>query len=166
LAAPIGNRFWEARGRHGRLPSFASPEQLWETATDYFAWCEENPLYEDKLVTFQGDAKHEPCAKMRAMTENGFCIFAGCSLSTWHLYCLKEDFSEVAGTIKQIIRDQKFSGAAADLLNANIIARDLGLADRTVSVFSGQIEATDISARDLVESKLDELAKRAKAATE
>ena len=32
--------------------------------------------------------------------------------------------------MKQIIKTQKFEGAAAELLNANIIARDLGLADK------------------------------------
>nr|WP_261640834.1 DNA-packaging protein [Erwinia mallotivora] len=31
---------------------------------------------------------------------------------------------------EQIIYNQKFTGAAADLLNANIIARELGLADK------------------------------------
>ena len=31
---------------------------------------------------------------------------------------------------EEIIRRQKFEGASADLLNANIIARDLGLADK------------------------------------
>ena len=32
--------------------------------------------------------------------------------------------------MEEIIRQQKFEGAAANLLNANIIARDLGLADK------------------------------------
>ncbi len=32
--------------------------------------------------------------------------------------------------IKETIFTQKFEGASADLLNANIIARDLGLADK------------------------------------
>lgn len=34
--------------------------------------------------------------------------------------------------VEQIIRQQKFEGAAAELLNPNIIARDLGLADKKV----------------------------------
>jgi hypothetical protein len=32
--------------------------------------------------------------------------------------------------VEEIIRTQKFEGASADLLNPNIIARDLGLADK------------------------------------
>ncbi|HFU7895746.1 TPA: terminase small subunit [Escherichia coli] len=35
-----------------------------------------------------------------------------------------EDFCGVTTRAEQVIYDQKFSGAAADLLNANIIARD------------------------------------------
>ncbi|WP_290688531.1 terminase small subunit [Haematobacter sp. UBA3484] len=41
------------------------------------------------------------------------------------------DLSEVITRVEQIIRTQKFEGAAADLLNPNIIARELGLADKT-----------------------------------
>ena len=40
-----------------------------------------------------------------------------------------KDFSKVIRDIKDIIEVQKFEGASAGLLNANIIARDLGLAD-------------------------------------
>lgn len=97
---------------------------------DYFEWVDDNPLWEDKLVTFQGDATHEPVAKMRAMTIGGLCIFLDISQHAWGEYRNREDFGPVAKKIEDIIRNQKFSGAAADLLNANIIARDLGLVER------------------------------------
>src|SRR3990167_9704059 len=116
MAAPKGNRFWEARSRHGRLPKFESPEQLWEACTDYFEWVEQNPLWEDKLVTFQGVATHEPCAKMRAMTIGGLCIFIDIAVSTWAEFRTKEGFSAIVTRAEQIIRSQKFEGAAAELL--------------------------------------------------
>src|SRR5262249_49689046 len=100
-------------------------------ATDYFEWVEANPLYEDKLVTFQGEATHEPVAKMRAMTLGGLCIFLDIARRSWDEYASRQDFLPVCGKIAEIIRSQKFEGASADLLNANIIARDLGLADKT-----------------------------------
>jgi len=40
-------------------------------------------------------------------------------------------FSTVIADIEAVIKSQKFQGAAAGLLNANIIARDLGLADKS-----------------------------------
>jgi hypothetical protein len=131
MAAPVGNKFWEARSSHGRAPIFASPEDLWTACVEYFDWIEANPLYEDKLVTFQGMAKHEPCAKMRAMTISGLCIFLDISPKTWAEYREREDFTPITSRVDEIIRTQKFQGAAADLLNPNIIARDLGLADKS-----------------------------------
>lgn len=131
MSAPLGNQFWKARSSHGRKPIFPDPENLWDAACQYFDWVDANPLYEDKLVTFQGMASHEPVAKMRAMTISGLCIFLGISQQAWSEYRLRDGFGEVTREIEDIIRDQKFTGAAADLLNANIIARDLGLADKS-----------------------------------
>lgn len=126
-----GNRFWEARSSHGAKPKFANPDDLWAACCEYFEWVEANPLYEDKLVTFQGAATHEPVAKMRAMTIQGLCIFLDVTHDTWTEWRkTRSDLSEVISRAEAIIYQQKFSGAAADLLNANIIARDLGLAEK------------------------------------
>ena len=156
-AAPVGNRFWEARSSHGRKPIFASPEALWASCHEYMVWVEENPLLEDRLVTFQGAATHEPVAKMRAMTIGGLCIFLDIDRTTWLEYGRREGFSKVTREIEEIIRDQKFTGAAADLLNSNIIARDLGLADK--SEFTGKdgeaLLAPDSTSRDLARAVLD-----------
>lgn len=130
MAAPLGNRFWEMRSSHGRNPTFRDPEDVWSAACEYFEWVEENPLYEDKLVTFQGVATHEPVEKMRAMTISGLCLFLDIGRSTWEGYRTKEGFSGIVTRVEDVIREQKFTGAAADLLNPNIIARDLGLADK------------------------------------
>jgi len=42
----------------------------------------------------------------------------------------KEDFLTVITRIEEIIYEQKFTGSASGFFNANIIARDLGLADK------------------------------------
>ena len=131
MSAPVGNRFWEARSSHGRKPIFEAPDALWEASSEYFEWTEVNPLYEDKIVTYEGVATHEPMAKMRAMTISGLCLFLDISRRTWDDYKVRKDFIPVCERVEQVIRDQKFGGAAANLLNANIIARDLGLADRS-----------------------------------
>lgn len=126
-----GNRFWEARSSHGAKPKFERAEDLWSACCEYFEWVDANPLWEDKLVTFQGSATHEPVAKMRAMTIQGLCIFLDVSFETWCEWRKsRSDLSDVIARAEAIIYQQKFSGAAADLLNANIIARDLGLAEK------------------------------------
>lgn len=126
-----GNRFWEARSSHGAKPKFNNPDDLWSACCEYFEWVENNPLYADQLVTFQGRATHVPVAKMRAMTIAGLCIFLDVEMSTWAEWRKnRSDLSDVISRAETIIYQQKFSGAAADLLNANIISRDLGLADK------------------------------------
>lgn len=161
MAAPKGNQFWKARSSHGRAPIFPNHDALWEACAEYFEWVEENPLYEDKVTSFQGINTHEPVAKMRAMTIGGLCIFLDIARPTWDDYRKNKDFSAVCTRAEEIIRDQKFSGAAADLLNANIIARDLGLADKSelTGAGGGAIETTETSSRDLAKAIASLLAK-------
>lgn len=146
-AAPVGNQFWKARSSHGRNPIFPSPQALWEAACEYFEWVEANPLWEAKAFAHQGVVTIERLPKMRAMTLGGLCLFLDIDRKSWDNYAAREDFFPITRAIDAVIRDQKFSGAAADLLNANIIARDLGLADK--SEFTGKdggpIETKDVS---------------------
>ena len=131
MAAPKGNQFWKARSKHGRDLIFKNPETLWPSCCEYFEWVEANPLYEDRLFSYQGEVVHEPAAKMRAMTLDGLCIFLDVSFQTWLNYKKREDFLDIIGRVENIIRVQKFTGAAAGLLNPNVIARELELADKS-----------------------------------
>lgn len=131
MTAPFGNRFWEMRSTHGRTPKFETPEALWSACVEYFDWVEANPLYESKAFAYQGIVTVKEMPKMRAMTIASLCIFLDISVQNWHEHRAKEDFSEVTSRVDEIIRTQKFQGAAADLLNPNIIARDLGLTEKS-----------------------------------
>lgn len=130
MPAPEGNRFWEARATHGRDKIFSTPEMLRESCLEYFQWVEEHPLYESKAFHNQGEITYAELPKMRAMTMSGLCIFLGICQNTWTNYKQDNDLLRVIKEAEQIIYTQKFTGASADLLNANIIARDLGLAER------------------------------------
>jgi hypothetical protein len=150
MAAPLGNKFWEARSSHGRKPIFATPDDLWAAAVEYFQWVEDNPLYEAKAFAYQGDVKIENMPKMRAMTVTGLCIFLDIDRTTWGEYGKREDFSIITARVEEVIRTQKFEGASADLLNANIIARDLGLADKSELDVKGSLQTVsdeDLDAR-------------------
>lgn len=139
MAAPHGNRFWLLRSSHGRNPIFLSPDALWAACCEYFEWVEANPLYEAKLTSYQGANTIESLPKMRAMTIDGLCLFLDIDQTTWRDYGAKEDFSRVVSQAENVIRSQKFAGAAADLLNPNIIARDLGLRDKQDLEHSGGV---------------------------
>lgn len=141
MSAPIGNRFWEQRSKHGRSKRFETPEELWEEACEYFKWCEDNPLIE---VDFKGkDAMEVHIPKMRAFTWDGLELFIDMySLRDYKTNEKYKEFSQVISRIDKIIYNQKFTGAAAGFLNPNIIARDLGLADKKEVDNSGVINIT------------------------
>lgn len=146
MAAPKGNQFWKARTKHGRDKLFASAEALKEACIEYFEWVEANPLWEAKLTSYQGKSEIEYIPKIRAMTIDGLSIFLDIDNSTWHRWKEDKDFCNVVEWAEKMMRDQKFSGAAADLLNSNIIARDLGLADKNelTGKDGGAIEVSQI----------------------
>jgi len=140
MAAPKGNKFWELRSKHGRDKLFSTPELLWEAACEYFDWCHDNPLYETKAFAFQGEITTTELPIMRAMTISQLCLYLGCNEAYFRQFrgALKEDesdlakdFSTVLTNIEQTIFNQKFQGAAGKLLDGNIIARDLGLMDKS-----------------------------------
>ena len=87
---------------------------------------------EARLTSYQGESCIEQIPKMRAMTLEGLQDFLDIHHSTWADWRDdKHDLSAIVTRAERVIRRQKFEGAAADLLNANIIARDLGLAEKS-----------------------------------
>lgn len=165
MAAPKGNEFWRKRSSHGRNPIFSDPEQLWAACVEYFEWVEANPLKEAQAFAYQGAVKIEELDKMRAMTIGGLCVFLDIDRKTWAEYAKLQDFSPITTRVEEIIRDQKFAGASAGLLNANIIARDLGLADKSelTGRDGGPVETAEVGTRDLAKAVASLLAKGMKA---
>jgi hypothetical protein len=97
------------------------------------AWVDKvqaEPMLEEKAFQSDGKVIKTTVKKMRALTIQGFCGFLGIHTNTY--YDWRRNRADLRDTILQIddaIKDQKFTGAAAGLLNASIIQRDLGLAD-------------------------------------
>lgn len=139
MAAPKKNQFWKLRSKHGKDRIFKTPEDLWKATCEYFEHCDANPLKEEKLFHYQGTVISHESNKLRAYTLTGLCLYLGCDESYFRSFksiAKKEnkenkekDYLTVITRIEKTIYDQKFTGAAADLLNPNIIARDLGLKD-------------------------------------
>lgn len=157
MAAPKGNQFWKIRSRHGRKKLFSTPKILEREAFKYFQWCIDNPLIEAQVVKgreYTKGGEDSPdneetktskpyviaeLPKMRAFTMEGLCHFLRCNKGYFNDFDknikdskeqIDKDFSVIITHIREIIYRQKFEGAAAGFLNANIIARDLGLSDK------------------------------------
>lgn len=137
MAAPEGNQFWKLRSKHGRDKIFATPALMWEVACEYFEWCDANPLME---VDFRGkEAEKVELPKMRAYTMIGLAHYMDVNEVYFNNFeysltgksdQVSKDFNEVIRLIRETVKRQKFEGAAAGFLNANIISRDLGLIDK------------------------------------
>lgn len=134
------NQFWKVRSTAGRKPIFLNPEALWRACVEYFDWVAAHPLLEAQAFAYQGEITENTLPKMRAMTIGGLCIFLDISPMTWGDYKNNKDgtFSYICGQVEQVIREQKFTGAAAGLLNHAIIARDLGLVDKKDVTSNGE----------------------------
>lgn len=124
-------QLWERSRPLGRPRKIESAEELEQLCVGYFKWCQANPLYESKLVSFQGASTLERVPKLRAFTLGGLHLYLGIGDDAWRRYRndAEGDYRGVCEWAERTIREQKFSGAAADLLNPAIIARDLGLKD-------------------------------------
>jgi len=129
MGAPNGNKFWLARSSHGRKLLFENPEALWDAACEYFQWVDDNPLEEEKLFHANGIITKDKVYHPRPMTLSGLRLFLGISEQTWLDYRKRDGFIGVCQEIDATIYNQKFAGATAGLMNANIIVRDLGLRD-------------------------------------
>ena len=134
----IGNQFWKFRTKQGPNKIFSDPVVLWEECLNYFQWCEDHPLNEDKVFHTSGEITRTTVSHMRAMTIKGLCFYLKISYDAWIDYRVDKDLSNVIHEAEQVIYDQKFSGAAADMLNANIIARDLGLSEKKEHEIAGK----------------------------
>lgn len=130
MAFDKGNKFWKLRSKHGRDKLFSSPELLLESAQEYFNWCDENPILVHDFIGKEGRSDYRE--KQRPYTIAGFCVYIGASREWFNAFKrnASEDFLQVITHIEEIMYQNKFEGASVGIFNSNIIARDLGLADK------------------------------------
>lgn len=127
MAAPKGNQYWKLAHNWGK-PKLYTPNELLQLATEYAIWCEKNPLKEEKVF---GTGVRMTVNKMRAMTIQGFSLFANFSMQNFYNWEKDKDYLDSITRIRSLFFSQKLEGAAADQLNPNIIARELQLVDKS-----------------------------------
>jgi DNA-packaging protein gp3 len=127
-----GNKFKKER-------TFKNSEDMWKKACVYFKWVEDNPIIERKAFNNGGAPIIAEIPRMRAMTIAGFCLHTGIREQTWDNYrkIRYEEYGEAIDRILMVMYEQKFTGAAAEQLSPNIIARDLALVDKIDNTLRG-----------------------------
>ncbi len=118
----------------GRPPRYTDPAELLKDAYEYFKWCDETPIEQHDV---RGKEAVDVYVKhTRPYSIHGMCVFLCVSTIWWtefkksKVYTDTHGFPIVFQLIEDIVRTQKFDGAAVGMFNANIISRDLGLIDK------------------------------------
>lgn len=124
--APKGNQYWRL-AHNWKKPVKLKPREILPKAIEYIRWCDENPLKEEKAF---GTGFIATMNKLRAPTIQGFCFYCNMSIQTWYEYEGQKAYSEFIARAKAMFFSIKFEGAAAGLLDSNIIARETGLTEK------------------------------------
>lgn len=147
MAAPKGNKFYKLRKDFEGDGRKISEEQLFSKAQEYIDYCLNTPIYQ---TDFRGkDSNRVEIPKMRAMCLKGLCHWVGISTTTLHEMEKDQKYANIITQVKQLMFTYKFEGAAADQLNHNIIARDLGLQDHQKVNSTNSNFNTDLTKEDV-----------------
>lgn len=171
MAAEKGNQYWKQRSKHGRDKLFKTPELLLEAANDYFQFVEDNPFYksEAKVVSLgQGEGSEVQIVNIpvkRPFTLIGLCLYLDVNQEYFNRFEgnldlekeIDKDFNRVIKYIRDTIYNQKFEGAASNFFNANIIARDLGLIDKSDKNMKVEISEIDTWTPEQIKAEIERL---------
>lgn len=134
---PQPQSFWKVtRDKVGRPPKFATPEELAEACAEYFQWVEDNPLKEAKFYQSDGVPGTHDMNRMRVMHIGALTTFIGVGRQTWYQWKdpsdarYRPEYADIIKWAEETIQGQQLEGASGGQLNANIISRLLGLADK------------------------------------
>ena len=145
MAAPVGNKFWKARSKHGPDRIFSSPHELLIAAYEYFEWNAKNPWYKKELIRsgeLAGQLVDIPLE--RPLSDKGLCSFIGVNTEYLRQFEKKveaegdQDTVRVIAHIREMIDRQQLEGAKLGVYNANIVARELGLKEHTDLTTKGE----------------------------
>ncbi|MDU1889519.1 MAG: terminase small subunit [Dysgonomonas sp.] len=115
----------------GKECIYTDAEKLLSKAFEYFAWCEDNPLYKKELMK-SGDRKGEliDIPVVRPYTLSGMCVYCGISEKTFLNYEKDEEFGDAATHLLDIIKQNQLEGAICGAYNSSFVIRLLNLENR------------------------------------
>jgi hypothetical protein len=173
-AALIGNKFYLRVSKHGRDKLFKSPKLLWEAAEEYFTHVDNNPWTK---VEHKGSKAKAVNVNVRVpYTMEGLTNYLKCSINYFNTFERtisvddpdREGFLYTINLIRQVVRENKLTGASAGFFKENVIMYWEGLRkDANVETEEQKspeikIEIADKKGKDVLEEvkkKLDQIDK-------
>lgn len=139
----------------GRPRKFSKPSQLLKAFQEYIEDRKERVIkIEEEEFGYYGESNHRKTKRKEfehPLSIADFCVFLGMSRNWWNE--LPTEFLGVKGIISDYIFTYQLKGAEVGLFNANIVARELGLADKredSVKVVEIPKEFTKEQAKDFI----------------
>lgn len=136
-----GNKFYRLRSKDGRDRIFESADNLLQKINEYFEEVEERTIDKPEMLKSGDLAGTQVTLRVDDFpTKEELATFLGFakweSLKNYKEYGL--DFLEVITWAETVMYNWKFKMTSIGVLNANIIARDLGLADKQDLTTNGE----------------------------
>jgi hypothetical protein len=113
----------------GEPRKFNSPDELWTACAEYFAWVEDNPIFEVRVEVKLGKECEIRTPRPRMPSERAMILFVGSRSDDWKLMAADDKFRPIIEMAREVILDIKMSNASANTVNPNFIARDIGLVE-------------------------------------
>lgn len=180
MAAPKGNSYGRLAINPG-CPLKFTPDELWGRSLEYFEWCDNNPEYriemlkkpiwEEDLFTGEMVLVHYIQIPIKnAYLLSGLCLWLGVNKNyfTDFIDRMKEDepkhiaFARVVRAILLIIESQQVQGGLNGTLNANLVARLQGIAEKRETENKNTNTSDDIDYDQLDDETLEKIAKAKK----
>ena len=163
--------YWAWRAKVGRKKSIRDSDHMFELACEYFQTVDDDPINIKEVIKGGPSAGNIfDVPTMAPYTWAGLEAFLSekgilqdlddYKLNTNDSY---GEFKEIVRVIGKIIYDRNFSGAAVNVFNSNLIARQLGLADKTETALKADIKTSELDYAKLSPETLEELAKQSTA---
>lgn len=153
MPAPKNNQYWQFRKDFfGRKKEY-TPEQWYDKIIEYCEWMQSRTWNKKEAIKsgdMAGTLIDIPTSTPMSIT--GFCLFADVEYNTFVNYESKEgyeDYFKITVWARQIIETNQFEGAVVGAYNPNIIARKLGLTDRTDITTNGN-EIKPVNVTELI----------------
>lgn len=162
MGAPEGNRFWEKRSTHGRDKIFADPKTLLDACYEYFKYQTDNRQWIKNEAVKGGEFTGQIIQVPTATPFSLKLLYSFLHVNSHYFNDFEKslkvdvnkvdkDFSDVITHVREIIEEQQLEGATVGAFNANIIARRLGLADKSDVKHEGGVTLTHKEHKRIVE---------------
>lgn len=104
-----------------------TPEEVFNFAVRYFSWAESEAIKAIETAAYQGVVSESLVHKPRVFTLNGLALFMGVNINRFARWRTEAGYSDVMAFVDSVIHEQKYQLAAANIINAGFVGKEIGI---------------------------------------